>query len=138
MPMQAAPVSSRASTPATHRVFYRLTDSSHLLVRVKLNGRGPFNFIIDTGAPALVLGPDVARRAGVGPVKNGWGTFNTLEVEGGARLNRVAARVEEIPQLRAMNAMGLPGAHLDGVLGYNVLAPFRIEIDLTQPVMTWT
>lgn len=128
----------RAAAPVTHRVFYQLTETSHLLVRVRLNGRGPFNFIIDTGAPALILSRETAQKAGVSSGKNGWGLFRTLEVEGGARLQNIQGRIEEPAQLRAMNAMELAGVRLDGVLGYNVLAHYRIEIDLTQPTMRWT
>ena len=31
-------------------VPYRLTVPKHVLVRAKINGKGPFNFILDTGA----------------------------------------------------------------------------------------
>ena len=34
-------------------VPYRLTAVKHIVVRAKINGKGPFNFILDTGAPAL-------------------------------------------------------------------------------------
>ena len=34
------------------------------MVRVKLNGKGPFNFIIDTGAPALIMTEAVAKKVG--------------------------------------------------------------------------
>ena len=32
----------------TYQVPYRLTDTQHILVRAKINGQGPFNFIVDT------------------------------------------------------------------------------------------
>jgi serine protease Do len=137
MPLRAE-LASKPAAPITHRVFYQLTETSHLLVRVRLNGRGPFNFIMDTGAPALILSREAAQKAGVASGKNGWGLFRTLEVEGGARLQNIPGRIEEPAQLRAMNALELAGVRLDGVLGYNVLAHFRIEIDLTQPTMRWT
>ncbi len=31
------------------RVPYRLTLTNHYLVRVRINGKGPFNFLVDTG-----------------------------------------------------------------------------------------
>jgi serine protease Do len=37
-----------------------------------------------------------------------------------------------------MNALGLPGASIDGILGFTILARFRLEIDLTKDRMTWT
>src|SRR5262249_27385870 len=71
--------------PASFQVPFKLTDSKHVMVRVKLNGKGPFNFILDTGAPALIMSETVAKKAG-GELKNGWGEFR-LDVEGGVRLN---------------------------------------------------
>src|SRR5947209_2536504 len=32
----------------TFRVPYRLTNTNHVLLRVKINGKGPYNFIVDT------------------------------------------------------------------------------------------
>ncbi len=37
------------------QVPYRLTDTNHFLVRVRINGKGPFNFLVDSGAPALYV-----------------------------------------------------------------------------------
>ena len=37
-----------------------------------------------------------------------------------------------------MNALGLPGTSIDGILGFTVLARFRIELDPTRDRMTWT
>lgn len=127
-----------ATAPSSHRIPYRLTETKHLLVRAKLNGHGPYNFIIDTGAPSLFVSKDIAEKIGVKAGEDGWATFDRLEVEGGAVVDKIKARVDEPFQLQGMNAMGLAGARMDGVFGYNLLARFRIEIDFTQPAMTWT
>jgi len=37
-----------------------------------------------------------------------------------------------------MNALGLPGASIDGILGFTILARFRLEIDPSRDSMTWT
>ena len=37
-----------------------------------------------------------------------------------------------------MNALGLPGASIDGILGFTILARYRLEIDPTEDRMTWT
>jgi len=37
-----------------------------------------------------------------------------------------------------MNALGLPGASIDGILGFTALARFKIELDPTRDRMTWT
>ena len=48
------------------------------------------------------------------------------------------ARVEDPFQLVGMNALGLPGTSIDGILGFTVLARFQLELDPTQDRMTWT
>jgi hypothetical protein len=132
----------RARDPQIGQSFqvpYRLTDTNHFLVRVRLNGKGPFNFLVDSGAPALYVANETARKIGL---KRGKGEFWTpldrLEFEGGARLLGVKARVEDPFQLVGMNALGLPGASIDGILGFTILARYRLEIDPTKDRMTWT
>ncbi len=138
-PVPAVPATPAPSPPGrTYRVPYRLTATKHLLVRAKLHGKGPFNFILDTGAPALFISPEAAKKAGLKADEEGWATVKRLEIEGGAVVEKQEARVQEPPQLTGMNLVGLPGARLDGVLGYNLIARFRMEIDLTRPVMVWT
>jgi hypothetical protein len=53
-------------------------------------------------------------------------------------LSQIKARVEDPFQLVGMNALGLPGASIDGILGFTVLARFCIELDPTRDRMTWT
>jgi hypothetical protein len=111
----------------SYRIPYRLTDTNHVMVRVKLNGKGPFNFIIDTGAPALFVATDVAKKLGVKPDKSGWGTFDRFEIEGGAIEKKAKGRVETPFQLEGMNALGIAGDNLHGIIGYNLLARYRME-----------
>lgn len=136
------PVSGQEAKKETknkiYEVPYRLTTTQHILVRIKLNGKGPFNLILDTGAPVFYLSPKVCRRVGVEPDKRNWGQFDRFELEGGLILRDVKGRVEEPPQLQGMNTLGLAGAELHGVLGYSVFARYRMEIDFTKDKMTWT
>src|SRR5438067_339908 len=46
--------------------------------------------------------------------------------------------VETPFQLEGMNAMGMAGAELHGMMGYTVLAHYRMDIDLRKDKMTWT
>ncbi len=126
------------AAPKTFQVPYRLTLPKHILVRAKINGKGPYNFILDTGAPALFVATDVCRKLGVKPDKNSWGEFDRFEIEGGVVLTKVKGRVETPFQLEGMNGMGLAGAELHGMIGYHILARYRMEIDYTRDKMTWT
>jgi hypothetical protein len=112
-------------------VPYRLTDTKHVLVRVKMNGKGPFNLILDTGAPAVFITKAVAKKAKVETDAKGWANFDSFEVEGGLKVDKARARVEDLFQLEGMNGMGLAGVELHGVIGYNVLAKYRIQYDFT-------
>lgn len=124
--------------PKRFEVPYRLTVPKHILVRAKINGKGPFNFILDTGAPALFVSTKVCKKLGVKRGKNGWGTFDRFEIEGGVVMEKAKGRIEDPFQLEGMNGLGLAGAELHGVIGYNILAKYRMEIDFTRAEMTWT
>ena len=112
-------------------VPYRLTDTKHVLVRAKINGRGPFNLILDTGAPAVFITKAVAKKAKADTDDKGWANFDKFELEGGVVVEEARGRVEDLFQLQGMNSMGLAGVELHGVIGYNVLAKYRIEYDFT-------
>jgi hypothetical protein len=120
------------------QVPYRLTKPKHILVRAKINGKGPFNFIVDTGAPALFVSVPVAKKLGIKSDAKGWGTFDRFEIEGGVVLKKVKGRVETPFQVEGMNGLGLAGVELHGMIGYNVLARYRMEIDFTRDKMVWT
>jgi serine protease DegQ len=116
---------------APFEVPYRLTETNHVMVRVKINGKGPFNLILDTGAPAVFITKKVAKAAGVELDADGWSNPKTFELEGGLKVDKTKTRVEDLFQLEGMNGMGLAGVELHGVIGYNVLARFRIQYDFT-------
>jgi hypothetical protein len=135
-------VDSRKPDPEvgkSYRIPYRMTETNHFLVRVRIDGKGPFNFLVDTGAPSVYVGLDAAKKIGLKPDPQEYFTpIGPLEFEGGARLTGMKARVEDVFQMVGMNALGLPGASIDGILGFAALARFKIQIDPTQDRMTWT
>jgi membrane-associated protease RseP (regulator of RpoE activity) len=118
-------------------VPYRLTDTQHVMVRIKINGKGPFNFIVDTGAPLMFVAVPIGKKIGLDADK-GWATLDKLEIEGGLVQEKVKVRVETPFQLEGMNGMGLAGAELHGIMGYTILAKYRMEFDFTRDKMKWT
>src|SRR5262245_35247121 len=126
------------AAPKPIEVPYRLTVPKHILVRAKINGKGPFNFILDTGAPALFVAVPVAKKVGLKADTNGWGTIDKFEIEGGVVIEKAKGRIETPFQLEGMNGMGLAGAEVHGLIGYNLLAKYRLEIDFTRDKMAWT
>lgn len=123
----------------SYQVPYVRSETNHYLVRVRINGQGPFNFLVDTGAPALYIATETAAKVGLKPSETDfWTNVDRLDFEGGGSLESVQCRVDDPFQLIGMNALGLPGVSIDGILGFNVLARFRIEMDPTKDRMTWT
>lgn len=124
---------------ASFFVPYRLSDVKHVVIRAKVNGQGPFNFIVDTGAPAVYFGSEMAKKLGLTPKEDGfWKDFDNVEIEGGLKLSKLKVRVEEPFQLVGINKMNAAGIKYHGVMGYSVLAQYKIEYDFTQPHLKWT
>jgi serine protease DegQ len=119
-------------------VPYKLTDTQHVMVRVKINGKGPFNFIVDTGAPIMFVATPIGKKLGLDADPKKFTVLDTVEFEGGLTLTKVKCRVETPFQLEGMNGMGIAGVELHGILGYTVLAKFRMEFDFTKDSLRWT
>lgn len=123
----------------TYLVPFRLSEVKHVVIRVKVNGQGPFNFIVDTGAPAVYFGSEMAKKLGLTPKEEGfWKEFDNVEIEGGLKLDKMKVRIEEPFQLVGINKMNAAGMKYHGVLGYSALAQFQIEYDFTSPHLKWT
>jgi serine protease DegQ len=122
----------------TKLVPYRLTTTKHVLVRAKFNGRGPYNLVIDTGAPVLILAKKVNDVLKIEQDKAGWGTVQKLEFEGGVVLDKATIRFDDLFQLEGMNGLGLAGVEIHGLVGYPILSQFRVTYDYAQPKLTWT
>src|SRR5438105_14513383 len=48
-------------------VPFGLLKTQHMTVQVKINGKGPYRLIFDTGAPVTLINNKVAKEAGVFP-----------------------------------------------------------------------
>lgn len=119
-------------------VPYRLTETQHVLVRVKLNGKGPFNFIVDTGAPVSFVSIPIGKKLGLEKTEKKMAILDKLEFEGGLVQNKVKIVVDTPFQLEGMNGMGLAGVELHGILGYTELARYRMQFDFTSDKLLWT
>jgi hypothetical protein len=125
----------KAGKPAV--VPFKLSRTQHVVVRVKIDGKGPFHFVVDTGCPVLLISTDAAKKAGLVDDKGG-AVIKKLDFEGGLTEDNVKARIETPFQIEGMNSMGLPGVELHGLMGYTVLAKYKIEIDMSREKMVWT
>jgi predicted aspartyl protease len=110
--------------------FYRMT------VPVMINGKGPFPFIIDTGADRSVISTQLADR-----LELPTGRKTRLHAMAGSRDVRTV-RVETLQisanTLRNVEAAALPAGSLgaEGLLGIDSLKGLRITMDFGAQTMT--
>ena len=85
----------------------------------------------------FLIAESVGTKIGL-KVEKGWSTLDKLELEGGLELSKVKARVETPFQIQGMNGMGLAGVELHGLMGFTVLAKYKMNFDYTKNQMAWT
>jgi hypothetical protein len=132
----------KAAAPVT--VPFELIKSQHIVVQVKVNGKGPYRLIFDTGAPVTLLSNKVARLGGVVP-KNfrqppfalfgsaGEFKVKTLEV-GKAEAHDLKAIVMDHPTVDAIAKFVGP---IEGIVGFSFWARFHLTIDYQARQMTF-
>ena len=114
-----------------------------ILVDVHANGRGPFQFAIDTGTSTTAIAPELAKQLGVESSPVGPGTTGGASVDfsagslpsfqlGGAKIDNMAVVVADF--FTMLNAA--IGAKLDGIVGYNFLRNYKVVIDYPGEALT--
>ena len=114
-----------------------------ILVDVYANGRGSYQFAIDTGTSTTAITPEAARQLGVesspiGPITTGSarvaasaGNLKSFQV-GGARIDRMPVIVADF--FDALSSV--VGAKLDGIVGYNFLRNYKVVIDYPNELLS--
>jgi Aspartyl protease/PDZ domain len=126
-------------------VPFELLKSRHMAVEVKINGKGPYRLIFDTGAPTNLINNKLAKEAGVtkkddkAPALGLFAmpslkTIDTLEL-GGVKLEKVSVTVMDHPTVTAIsNALG----PIDGIVGFPFFARFKTTVDYQKKELTFT
>ncbi len=107
-----------------------------ILVDVRANGRGPFQFAIDTGTSTTAITPQLAKDLGLTTKPSGLGTTAGAHVDvaagslksfqlGGAKIDNMPVIVADFFEMLS-NAIG---KKLDGIIGYNFLRNYKVVID---------
>jgi predicted aspartyl protease len=131
------------SHDATAIPFALASAEPFIVLQAVVNGQGPFQFAVDTGAGRTVLTPALAERLNIGTTKEIKGagaggkiqltqaTVDSLSVGGatvrdhavvvGAFINTISAAAE---------------TKLDGIIGHNFLNQFQVTIDYPQSRLT--
>lgn len=137
-------VESFGRTPQTE-IPMRLASPAKplVLVDVHANGRGPFQFAIDTGTSTTAITPKLAKQLGVasspiGPVTTGGahidvtaGTLKSFQV-GGAKIDNMAVVVADFFEMLSTAV----GTKLDGIVGYNFLCHYKVVFDYPNELLS--
>src|SRR5262249_3339648 len=99
----------RADTSETVTVPFKLLLTKHIVIPIKVNGKGPFRVVFDTGAPINMLSTKIGREAGLidkdgqlpllGILAAGPSTIKSLEV-GDLKTENVPAIVMDHPTVQ--------------------------------------
>lgn len=121
---------TQASTP----VQFKLIRNQMIVIQVKLNGAGPFEFLLDTGTNTTIIEPELAQQLKLHPQDR----LELMTVAGAQAVPRaqlgsvvlgsavaenLEALITELPSLRALHSS------IRGVLGQNFLARFNYLLD---------
>ncbi len=117
-------------------------DSAHIIIEASLNGRPPIGWILDTGADQEVVNaPRMAEfglRSYAKSATTGGGGTADYEYAAGATftLPGVELRNQHVAVLDQTGLERALGTPLGGILGYDFISRFVIEIDYDKKLLT--
>ena len=137
----ASPAAGLAVKAVT--VPFELLRTGHMTVQVKVNGKGPYKLIFDTGAPITLLNNKIAKEAGLlkgmqRPLFAPFGSMGDVKVKelqvGDQKARDVTAIVMDHPTVEAISRAFGP---IDGIVGFPFFARFRMTLDYQTKTMTF-
>jgi membrane-associated protease RseP (regulator of RpoE activity) len=124
-------------------VPFDLLITRHMTVKVKINGKGPYRMIFDTGAPVSLISSKVAKEVGLAksapkPMFSLFGPavptkIKTLEI-GALRAEAVPVLIMDHPTVQVMGSLFGP---IEGILGFPFFARYRMTLDYQVPQLTF-
>ncbi len=121
-------------------------DKPLLILETTVNGKGPFRFVLDTGAGGTIISPELAKKLDIKPDNpekpdKATGAGGTVEVHIGTvkSLKVGETQLEEL-KVGIMDLTGISKAietEIDGIIGYNFLKKFRVIIDYPKQTVTF-
>lgn len=125
-------------------VPFELFKTKHIAVNIKINGKGPYRVVFDTGAPMSLLSNKVARENKLldpnapKPLLNPFGAGGEAKIKklemGDLVLENTTAMVMDHPAIQAMSQAFGP---VEGIVGFPVFARYRMTLDYEKKTMTF-
>src|SRR5918995_528956 len=117
-----------ADAPGKATVKFEMLPSNHMVVRARINGKGPYRLVFDLGAPITLLSNRAGEASGVVKADaprsflfsmRGEAEVKSLEI-GDLTARDVPVIVFDHPTVKALG--GFFRGRLDGILGYTFFA----------------
>jgi predicted aspartyl protease len=130
---------------AAKAVPFRLArpDKPLILLETKVNGKGPYRFVLDTGAGMTMISPELAKKVEVrrDEAQKAVGAGGSVQVHFGTAKSLAIGetRVEGL-KVGIMDLTGISKAietDIDGLVGYNFLYRFRVSIDYPRETVAF-
>jgi hypothetical protein len=129
-------------------VKFDLVTSGHFIVKAKVNGKGPYNLIFDTGAPTTLVTPKVAMEAGLTkdakdkPLIPLFGMMGQVKIKdfqvGEVKAEGVNAMIMEHPTVAAFSeAFKDKYGSIEGIVGFPFFARYKMTVDYKAEEMTF-
>jgi hypothetical protein len=124
-------------------VPFEVLKTGHMTVMVKVNGKGPYKLIFDTGAPINLFNNKIGKDAGLlkgvpRPAFTLFGSMGDVKVKelvvGGQKVENVAGVVMDHPTVDAISRAFGP---IDGIVGFPFFARFKMTLDYKAKTMTF-
>lgn len=130
--------------PKPITVPFELLKTQHMVVAVKINGKGPYRLIFDTGAPINLVNNKVAKETGIIPkdfkrppfaLFGSIGQFKIDHLEvGDLKAANLKTMVMDHPTVAAIaNVLG----PIEGIVGFSFFAKYRMTLDYQAKTMTF-
>jgi predicted aspartyl protease len=116
-----------------------------MVVPVHINGEGPFDLVLDTGATFTCVTPEVAERLQLPEERGAVGIGAGVHAAGRVGIVRFdslrvgAAAATDMPGcVLDLSALQAVGTEVDGLLGLNFLRSFDVHLDFGRDVLALT
>ncbi len=130
-------------------VPFEMLKTGHITVMVKVNGKGPYRLIFDTGAPLTLVNNKVGKEAGLlkedapKPLFAPFGSMGEAKIEtlevGDQKATNVSAMVMDHPTVQAISKAFEKdlGGPIDGIVGFPFFARFKMTLDYKAKTLTF-
>jgi membrane-associated protease RseP (regulator of RpoE activity) len=124
-------------------VPFELLKTGHMTIQIKVNGKGPYTVIFDTGAPVTLINNKVAKEAGLlkdakKPAFNLFGSMGQISIKslevGDLNAEDVNTIVMDHPTVEAISKALGP---IEGIVGFPFFARYKMTINYKDKELTF-